>query len=103
MKHFFLDRKFPEKLINTCIEKAIETHRNNNKPRRKEPIPLILTYNLRYPREQAVLAKNCEWLEHDEIGKKLASEFKPMVCFRRPRNLKELLTHADVKRKNPPR
>ena len=56
-----------------------------------------------YQNEQKMLANNQKWLEHDEIGRKLLSEFRPMICYRRPRNLKEILTHADVYKKPSPK
>ncbi len=102
MKQFFIEREFPSKLIDTCITNTIANFSKIKLCTRKQPIPLILIYDPRFSTEESKLAENAKWLEHDEIGKKLISEFQPMICYRRPRNLKEMLTHADVYKKKQP-
>ena len=102
MKQHFLQRSFPAQLIETCIQKALSVASETKNRPSTEPIPLILTFNPRFRKEQSTLYQNSEWLTNDEIGRQLLKEYRPMICYRRPRNLKDLLTHADVEKKKTP-
>ena len=68
---------------------------------KKTPIPLILTFDPSFPNWTKALQQNLERLDTDEQGRDLLREYKPMVTFRCPRNLRDLLVNADVKAKKP--
>ena len=97
MKGYFIERQFPTTLIDACIERALQNSSQPKLPPLVEPIPLILTYDPSFPQETQELRTNSTWLSQDEIGKTPLKEYRPMICYRRPMNLKDLLVRADVK------
>ena len=49
LKEQLLNRDYPEGLIITSIEKALQVYRKNTKELKKSPIPLILTFDPAFP------------------------------------------------------
>ena len=60
------------------------------KPKQKKPTTLIVPYHPRNPRYQAIIQE--VWNKHKDLLP--AAITKPIVAFRRPKNLREILTKA---------
>ena len=91
MKGYFLRRSFPESCIDTGTKGALDSFMNLRQKPTHETIPLILTYDPSLDNRTSILQENIEWVKHDEMGKLLVRDYKPMVTYRRPRNLKDIL------------
>ncbi len=101
LKGFLLSREYPERLVTMSIEKALKDYESKERQQKKSPIPLILTFDPAFPDWTKLLASNLDLLGTDEPGQDLLREYKPMVTYRRPRSLRDILVNADVKTKKP--
>ncbi|GFS07801.1 hypothetical protein ElyMa_001258700 [Elysia marginata] len=96
-------RGFPLKHIQKAILKAKETPRST--PYRdaaclrhkKNRIPFVITYNLALPNISSIL-KNYFPILHTSPRCRRAIPHLPMAAFRRPKNLRDSLVHANIQK-----
>ena len=102
----FLKRGYPLDLLRTSALKARRTdrhsllHTTKTNPTDNDRSVLITTFHPHDNTVRGIVQKN--W---DILGKSHSTlpiyERKPMVAYRRPKNIKDLLVHADCKLKKP--
>ncbi len=96
MKGHFVSRAFPPQLVDNCIDRALANHCQQKLPALIEPIPLILTFDPAFLEEMSTLREDSTWLNQDQIGKTLLKEYRPMICYRRPKNPRDVLVRTNV-------
>ena len=96
MRHFFVQRGYPTSLLDTAFSKASQIPRSdtltdpvsnitgNNK------IPLVLNYHPFNFKVRDVLNKNFHILKNEPFSD------KPLVSFRRSKNIRETLVHSSL-------
>ena len=108
LKQHLLTRGYNEELVDRQMERAIIIPRENtlqNHQRqtsmRIQRLPLVITYHLGLPKIANILKKHLPIL-HASDGLRDAVPDPPMVAFRRPKNLRDLLVRAELKNSGPP-
>ena len=95
LKGFFMNRNYPPVLVNTAIQKVLMHDHNKKSTNTKNgdlPIPtaLVVPYHPTNPPFQHTI--NLIWKKHQTKLNNMIG--KPIVAFKRPKNLKDLLTKA---------
>ena len=99
-KRDYLERGYPENILNNALEKAILTEResllqkNGNKNKKRlERVPLVIDYNPANPNFNKIIEKHWSLLD---LSKKCKDTFalKPIISYRRPKNLGDNLVRA---------
>ena len=101
MKKHYADRGYPDDVIQKAYEKARQRDHHDlihgtPPPRGKNSrIPLVLTYNPLNPNLMKIIKKNWHILHKSPECKELFPD-KPMLAFRRNRNLRDNLVRANL-------
>ena len=101
MKKNYADRGYPDYIIQKAYEKARQRDHHDlihgtPTPREKNSrIPLVLTYNPLNPNLMKIIKKNWHILHHSPACKELFPD-KPMLAYRRNRNLRDNLVRANL-------
>ena len=100
LKQHLRRRGYPEHLLTSEIQRATSTprdaalrHRTRDKTTR---IPLVVTYNPTLPSLGQVTRAHHHILQASDRLKR-AVPSPPIIAFRRPRSLRDLLVHAEIK------
>ena len=108
LKQHLLTRGYNEELVDRQMERAIIIPRENtlqNHQRqtsmRIQRLPLVITYHPGLPKIANILKKHLPIL-HASGRLRDAVPNPPMVAFRRPKNLRDLLVRAELKNSGPP-
>jgi hypothetical protein len=86
-----------------CINEALTKNRldliNKNKIKQNKEIPLVLSsrYNPWISKLKQCIIKHWHTLNQDEVCKEIFTE-KPIIAYKRHRNLADLLTSAKLKK-----
>jgi hypothetical protein len=97
-----LKRSYPGKLIDSALKKVRRLDRTEILNHKKEPqdrTPLILTYHPQFDG----LPKTCHQYDpilHSSERQKLSHKSPPLIGFRRPNNLGDMLVHAKIEKPN---
>ena len=85
---YFRNRNYPEEIIAQGIQRALA---ESATPKNKSiPLTLVIEHNPRNPKYSEIITQI--WNKHSE---KLPGNLnKPLVCYKRPKNLREILTRA---------
>lgn len=114
LKAFLLKQKYPEKIIDNGINKAMRLDRNTLRVVLEKTEESVLTYvsthNPKNPELFNIIKFNLPILEEDPTMKNILSKFQMIKSKRQPNNLKRFLTkakfnsdyHHEVKRCNRP-
>lgn len=99
LKGFFKNRGYDNKIIETGITNAKKTKKP--KTEKEQPTVMVTTHNPMNPNYQKTI--NIIWKKHAETTKLP----KPLVAYKRPKNLRDILTEAAYnqekrERKKPP-
>ena len=101
MKHFFLSRGYPQKLIDDGIEKAISIPisilRQSKEKNQEDVLPYVFTHNPHNPDLTPLVKSTLETMNYDVRMKKVLSSTKYITSRRQPPNLKNILTKACFK------
>ena len=100
LKHYLTKRGYPEQLLDTEIHRAINTPREDSllrgdRGRKEKRIPLVVTYHpsmkflARTTKRHQITLRSSERLN-------AIFNLPPLIAFRRPKNLKDLLVHATL-------
>ena len=95
-----MKRGYPEQLLDTEIHRAINVSREDsllcgNRGRAEKRIPLVVTYHpsmnflARTTRQHQITLRSSERLI-------AIFNLQPIIAFRRPKNVKDLLVHASL-------
>ena len=101
MKRHYADRGYPDDIIQKAYEKARQRDHHDlihgtPPPREKNSrIPRVLTYNPLNPNLMKLIKKNWHILHHSPDCKELFPD-KPMLAYRRNRNLRDNLVRANL-------
>ncbi|XP_069042426.1 uncharacterized protein [Lepisosteus oculatus] len=104
MYSFFINRGYPSSVLDRALARAKNTSRTINpirNSRRNNRIPLVLPYHpntLPIPR---TINQNFSILRYDPSIRALFSD-RPIISFRRPPNLRNLLVHSSLDRPQQP-
>ncbi len=98
MKQFFLDRKYPKRLIEDGIKKAKAIPKSvlrtvKDRPR-ENILPYVHTYNPHNPNLVPVVKSSIQLLNTNNRMKSVLSDCKYVTSYRQPPNIKNLLTKA---------
>jgi len=96
-----LSKGYVENHIDTQFQKVLNTEREETlqyktKNQLKHRIPLILTYNKQLPNFKSVIDKNWSLLQIDEKTSAAFKE-KPIIAYRRNKNLRNLIGQTTIK------
>ena len=99
LKDLLVQRGYRLKSIEDAMKKVLETPREEAlkivKKKKNERTIFVITYNPALPSVSAILQKHWRVMTHDPYLKKVFPE-PPMVAFRRPKNLRDILIKAKV-------
>ena len=101
MKKHYADRGYPDDIIQKAYEKGRQQDHHDlihgTPPLREKNsrIPLVLTYNPLNPNLMKMIKKNWHILHHSPACKELFPD-KPMLAYRRNRNLRDNLVRANL-------
>ena len=98
LRGYFLNRKYSPHIVNDAINKVLrsptQAHKTAppTKTKQEQPIPsvLVVTFHPNNPPFQATI--NDIWLKYEKLINQLIG--KPLVAYKRPPNLKDMLTKA---------
>ena len=100
MKHFFLSRGYPQKLIEDSIAKAlsIPQHilRQTKHKQSTDVLPFVHTHNPNNPNLTHIVRSTLETLKHDKRMKEVLAKTKFIPSKRQAPNLGKLLTRAKL-------
>ena len=103
LKHHLARRGYSEPLLDSEVNRAIDTpgngglSRSNN--RNSNRVPLVVTYHPNLPKLQRTIRRYHHILQDSERLREAIPSL-PIIAFRRPRNLRDLLVRAIVSPKN---
>lgn len=91
LKGYFLNRKYEKKLIDEQFKKANTAMRGKKNNRDTAPTVLVIFFHPENPNYQKII--NEIWHKHNNLGN--TDTKKPIVAYKRPKNLRDLLTKAE--------
>ena len=102
---FFLERNYPENVVEHAFDQVSslsqeQALQSSEKSCDKNLIPFVVEYNPSLPNIGLILNKYWDLLQlsrKDSV--KYVHEYKPILAFRRPRNLRDFLVHSALKDK----
>ncbi|CAH2247451.1 Hypothetical predicted protein [Pelobates cultripes] len=93
MKNKFLQRGYDECMLETALQEALNARATETK---KKALNLVfpMVYNQSTPQVASVIRKNWRIVSSDDTLPKVFKE-KPLICYKRNRNLKDMLVRTD--------
>jgi peptide-methionine (R)-S-oxide reductase len=94
LKGFFINRKYSEKMVHNAMTKALNDAPQRKKTARNQDLPiptaLVVPFHPTNPPFQKTI--NDIWVKYKDQLNNLIG--KPLVAYKRPKNLREMLTRA---------
>ena len=105
LRDFFLERNYPVNVVDHALDQVSslsqeQALQSSEKSRNKNIIPFVVEYNPSLPNIGLILNKYWDLLQlsrKDSV--KYVHEYKPILAFKRPRNLRDFLVHSAFKDK----
>ena len=102
MNHAFLKRGYQQDHLTEQFKRASSKNRDEllqykNKTNNRKIIPLITTYNKKLPNLKQMIEKHWNILKIDENLATTFNQTKPVVAYRRNKNLKDLIGQTNIK------
>ena len=100
LKSMLLERDYKPGIIDAAIEKAKSIPRSEalkkveNKKEKKRPV-FVITHDPRLPSITNIVHKHWRTMSKDPYLKQVFSE-PPLIAYKRPKNIKELIIRAKV-------
>ena len=100
LRDFFLERNYPASIVDHALDKvsslsqdqALQSPENN---RDKNIIPFVVEYNPSLPKIGLIINKYWDLLQLSQKDSvKNVHAYKPILAFKRPRNLRDFLVHS---------
>ena len=100
LRDFFLERNYPASIVDHALDKvssmsqdqALQSSGNN---RDKNIIPFVVEYNPSLPKIGLIINKYWDLLQLSQKDNvKNVHAYKPILAFKRPRNLRDFLVHS---------
>ena len=86
---YFKNRDYDTQLISRQFDRAVNQAPKKPKEKHSTPITMVVTYHPHLPRYASTIYRI--WNKHK---KTIPGNLKPMVCYRRPRNLRDTLVKS---------
>ena len=105
LRDFFLERNYPENVVDHALDQVSSLSQEqalqfSDKSRNKNLIPFVVEYNPSLSNIGLILNKYWDLLQiSHKDSVKYVHEYKPILTFKRPRNLRDFLVHSAFKDK----
>ena len=100
LREFFLERNYPANVVNQALDKVSslsqdQALQSSEKRHNKSIIPFVVEYNPSLPQIGLIINKYWDLLQLSQKDSvKNVHAYKPILAFKRPRNLRDFLVHS---------
>ena len=105
LRDFFLERNYPANVVDHALDQISslsqeQALQSSEKSSSTNLIPFVVEYNPSLPNIGLIINKYWDLLQLSQKGSvKYVHEYKPILAFKRPKNLRDFLVHSSFKDK----
>ena len=105
LRDIFLERNYPANVVENALDQISllsqeQALQSSEKSSSKNLIPFVVEYNPSLPNIGLIINKYWDLLQLSQKGSvKYVHDYKPILAFKRPKNLRDFLVHSSFKDK----